>query len=398
MSAPCHVQAVGLCCALGSGVDEVWPRLRGGAADRLTPREDLVKGMPRFFGQVPGALPEIPARLGRYACRNNRIALAAYRAIQPAVEEAVARYGAERVAMVLGSSTAGTAEAERAVSAWRHGGGLPRDFHLVQLEHGGLPEFLSALSGAAGPSYALSTACSTGAKTLASARSLLELGICDAVIAGAVDSLCEMTANGFHALQAMSAEVSNPMSRHRAGLTLGEGGALFLLTREEGDIALVGVGETSDAHHISAPDPAGRGAEASMRGALADAGVEAAEIAYLNLHGTGTPQNDAMESGAVARVFTPPPPCSSTKPLIGHTLGASGALEAAFCWLILHRREEGRIHLPPHRYDGAYDGNLPALDLAGDGRSVAVSAPAHVMSNSFGFGGSNCTLILRADA
>ena len=135
-----------------------------------------------------------------------------------------------------------------------------------------------------------------------------------------------------------------------------------------------------------------------MRGALADAGIEAADIAYLNLHGTGTAQNDAMESDAVARVFSPPPPCSSTKPLIGHTLGASGALEAAFCWLILDRREGGRLQLPPHRYDGDYDENLPALDLVADGGSVAVGAPAHVMTNSFGFGGSNCALVLRSEA
>ena len=188
------------------------------------------------------------------------------------------------------------------------------------------------------------------------------------------------------------------MRRHRRGLTLGEGGALFLLTREEGGISLAGVGEASDAHHISAPDPAGLGAEASMRGALLDAGIAAEDIAYLNLHGTGTPQNDAMESAAVSRVFSIPPPCSSTKPLIGHTLGSSGALEAAFCWLTLDRREAERMALPPHRYDGAYDEDLPRLDLVEEGRAVAVPNPVHVMSNSFGFGGSNCALVLRAQA
>ena len=398
MTASCRLAAVGLSCSLGSNADEVWPRLRSADGGLLTRRDDLVKGTPRFFGQVLDSLPEIPAGLERYACRNNRIAMACYRGIEPAVEAAIARYGAGRVATVVGSSTAGVEEAEDAIAQWRRSGHLPARFDLVQLEYGGLSEFVSALSGAAGPAYALSTACSTGAKTLASARSLLELGLCDAVIAGAVDSLCALTANGFHALQAMSAEITNPMSQHRNGLTLGEGGALFLLTREEGGIALAGVGEASDAHHISAPDPAGRGAEISMRGALADAGIDAAEIAYLNLHGTGTAQNDAMESDAVARVFSPPPPCSSTKPLIGHTLGASGALEAAFCWLILDRREGGRLQLPPHRYDGDYDENLPALDLVAEGTSVAVGAPAHVMTNSFGFGGSNCALVLRSEA
>jgi len=383
---------------LGSELDEVWPRLRSATTDRLTPREDLVKGMARLFGQVREALPEIPAGLERYACRNNRIALAAYRAIEPAVEREIAAHGAERVAVVMGSSTGGLAESERAVAEWRSRGRLPAHFDLLQLEYAGLSEFVAEISGAAGPTYALSTACSTGAKALASARSLLDLGICDAVVAGAVDSLCTMTANGFHALQAMSDQRSNPMSRNRSGLTLGEGGALFLLTREEGGIALAGVGEASDAHHISAPDPAGRGAEASMCGALADAGIAAGDIAYLNLHGTGTPQNDAMESAAVSRVFATSPPCSSTKPLVGHTLGASGALEAAFCWLTLDRREAAGMPLPPHRYDGAYDEELPRLDLVEEGRAVVVPDPVHVMSNSFGFGGSNCALVLRAEA
>ena len=276
-------------------------------------------------------------------------------------------------------------------------GELPAHFDLVQLEYGGLSEFVTEISGAAGPAYALSTACSTGAKALASARSLLELGICDAVVAGAVDSLCAMTANGFHALQAMSDERSNPMSVNRSGLTLGEGGAIFLLSREAGGIALAGVGEASDAHHISAPDPAGRGAEASMRAALADARITAGEVAYLNLHGTGTPQNDAMESEAVSRVFASSPPCSSTKPLIGHTLGASGALEAAVCWLVLDRRKSESMQLPPHCYDGAYDDSLPRLDLVEVGRKVAARAPTCVMTNSFGFGGSNCALVLRAE-
>jgi len=397
VSVPCRMAAVGLSCALGSRVDDVWSRLRSAPTDRLTPRDDLVKDMPHLFGQVQEELPEIPAGLERYACRNNRIALLAYRAIESAVEEAIAAHGAERVAVVVGSSTAGAAESEFAVAEWRRSGRLPSHFDLAQLEYAGLSEFVAAISGATGPAYALSTACSTGAKALASARSLLELGVCDAVIAGAVDSLCAMTANGFHVLQAMSPTLSNPMSQHRNGLTLGEGGALFLLTREEGGITLAGVGEASDAHHISAPDPTGRGAEASMRAALEDAGVEAADIAYLNLHGTGTPQNDAMESRAVSRVFATSLPCSSTKPLIGHTLGASGALEAAFCWLVLDRREAEGLELPPHRYDGVYDKDLPRLDLVAEGRTVSGCAPVHVMSNAFGFGGSNCVLVLRAD-
>jgi 3-oxoacyl-[acyl-carrier-protein] synthase-1 len=188
------------------------------------------------------------------------------------------------------------------------------------------------------------------------------------------------------------------MSRNRAGLTLGEGAALFLLTREPGGIQLLGVGESSDAHHMSAPDPGGRGAEACMRGALEDARARPEEIAYLNLHGTGTPLNDAVEGAALMRVFGRPIPCSSTKPLVGHTLGASGALEAGFLWLMLSRRRGQQLRLPPHCWDGQADPDLPHLHLAERGATVEPDGRALLMSNSFGFGGSNCTLVLGDEA
>jgi 3-oxoacyl-[acyl-carrier-protein] synthase-1 len=250
------------------------------------------------------------------------------------------------------------------------------------------------LSGAKGPCYAISTACSTGAKALVAARGLLELAICDAVIAGATDSLSRLTANGFHALQAVAREATNPMSANRAGLTLGEASALFLVTREPGGIQLLGAGESSDAHHISAPDPEGRGAEASMREALTDAGLSPHEVAYINLHGTGTPHNDAMESAAIDRVFGKHIPCSSTKPLTGHTLGAAGALEAGICWGLLHRHGERGLALPPHHWDGVRDEALPEIALAKVGDFVTAGRAPVILSNSFGFGGSNCSLIL----
>lgn len=397
MRGPCRLAAVGLSCSLGSRPGDVWGRLFDASAEPLSLRDDLVRGKSRHFAQVTDSLPEIPSGLERYGCRNNRIALRAYEAIRPAVDAAIERYGAHRVGVVAGSSTAGVAEAEAAVLEWRRSGTLPEGFDLLQLEYGGVSEFLSEVGGLGGPSYALSTACSTGAKALASARRLLDMNLCDAVVAGAVDSLCALTANGFEGLKALSPERTNPMSANRAGLNLGEGGALFLVTREPGGISLAGVGESSDAHHISAPDPAGVGAEASMQAALDDASISSEQIAYLNLHGTGTRQNDQMESIAVDRVFRASPPCSSTKPLLGHTLGAAGALEAALCWLMLENCVDGTMRVPPHRYDGIRDEGLPSLDLVGDGDMVAVEGATYVMSNSFGFGGSNCTLILRSD-
>jgi 3-oxoacyl-[acyl-carrier-protein] synthase I len=167
------------------------------------------------------------------------------------------------------------------------------------------------------------------------------------------------------------------------------------VTQGASALQLLGTGEAMDAHHISAPQPEGLGAEAAMRAALADARLAPAQIAYVNLHGTGTPHNDAMESLALARVFGAAlPPCSSTKPLVGHTLAAAGALEAAFCWLALARREGERMQLPPHLWDGARDPALPALPLVARGESCAAARPTAVLSSSFGFGGSNCALIL----
>ena len=202
---------------------------------------------------------------------------------------------------------------------------------------------------------------------------------------------------GFSALQAVSDELPNPMSQNRNGLTLGEGSAVFLVTRESGGIQLEGVGESSEAHHMSAPDPDGLGAETAMRHALQDAGLVAADVAYVNLHGTGTPLNDAMESAAVVRVFGEATPCSSTKALVGHTLGAAGAMEAAFCWLALTEAESGELALLPHVWDGRRDPALAKLRLADKGERATARGAVHLLTNSFGFGGNNCTLILGRD-
>jgi 3-oxoacyl-[acyl-carrier-protein] synthase-1 len=394
---PCALAALGITTALGSSRDENWAGIVRGDRSRLRTRGDLIFGEERLFGQVLEDLPPIPSSIARYDCRNNQLSLATYEQIRDAVASTIARFGAGRVGIVGGTSTSGVAAAETAVREKFFSGRLTPSFDLIQLEQGGVSEFLRAISGATGPCYTLSTACSTGAKALAMARALLDLGVCDAVLAGATDSLCQLTANGFHSLQVISTGASNPMSRNRDGITLGEGSALFLLTRDPGGIQLLGVGESSDAHHVSAPDPTGAGAESCMRDALRDAQLTVDSITYLNLHGTGTPQNDSMESVAVDRVFPDGIPCSSTKPLVGHTLGASGAIEAAFCWLLLAHQRDGEIETPPHRYDGERDPELPALDLTEEGRRVKREANSALMTNSFGFGGNNCALILGGE-
>lgn len=395
---PCALAALGMVNALGSSLDEIWPRLVAGDQSRFRQRDDLVPGESWWFGQVQGALPPIPASLAAFACRNNQIALAAYAAIRERVEALRSLCGAERIGVVVGSSTGGIAEAEEAFAQWSRTEALPDSFHLVQLEFGGVAQFLAHTARVGGPCYTLSTACSAASKALVSARTLLELDICDAVIAGGVDSLCRLTANGFVALQAVAKDLTNPMSRNRNGITLGEGAALFLVTRERGGVQLLGAGESSDAHHMSAPEPDGKGAETCMRAALADARLEPEAIAYLNLHGTGTRQNDAAEAAAVERVFTRRIPCSSTKPLVGHALGASGALEAGFCWMMLSRRDGTRLAVPPHCWDGVRDPELPPLALVSEATWIEAPPPTALMSNSFGFGGSNCSVIVGDEA
>ena len=393
---PCRLAALGMHHALGASREEILPRLIAGDTTGVAVRDDLVPGGHARYASARGPLPALRPELLEYDCRNNQLAESALQQIAGPVAEAIDRFGAHRVGVVVGSSTSGFSAAEGAFREREQSGELSPSFSLAQLEFGGLAEYVALSTGAAGPRQSPSTACSTGAKALLSARSLLELGFCDAVIAGAVDTLCRLTANGFGALHAVSGGATNPMSVNRDGLNLGEGAAIFLVTREEGGVQLLGGGESSDAHHMSAPHPEGRGAEQSMRGALADAGLAPEDVAYLNLHGTGTPQNDAMESAAVSRVFGDALPCSSTKPLVGHTLGASGAIEAGFCWLVLEERAQpgDDLRLPPHVFDGARDPALAPIALVEAGAVCPAPAPTAIVSNSFGFGGSNCSLVL----
>jgi 3-oxoacyl-[acyl-carrier-protein] synthase-1 len=239
----------------------------------------------------------------------------------------------------------------------------------------------------------VSTACTSSAKAVISAQRLLRANLCDAVIAGGVDTLCELTVQGFASLESTSLVRSNPMSVNRCGINVGEGAAVFLMSRDEAQVSLAGAGESSDAHHVSAPDPQGAGAEAALRAALADAGLGAQSIDYVNLHATATPKNDAMEAQVMARVFAHGVATSGTKPYTGHLLGAAGATELGFAWLALDESNaRPRIDLPRHLWDGKADPALPRLDLVEDKRRLA--GPSHVMSNSFAFGGSNASLIL----
>lgn len=387
-----YLSALGIVNALGCGIDEVTLGLFAGDTGGMVLEEGWLTAnanTPARVGRARGALPEVPTAFDDLNCRNNRILLCALSQIEDAVDDALTRYGRARIGVVLGSSTTGMAEGEAAIAAHHANGALPPGYNYLQQEIGMPAVFLARYLGLGGPAYTVCTACTSSAKAFASARNLLRHGFCDAVLVGGVDSLCRITINGFTSLESTTTELTNPMSRNRRGINIGEGAALFLMSREEAAIELIGIGESSDAYHMSAPHPDGLGAELAMRAALFDAGLAASAIDYLNLHATATPKNDEMESRAVSRVFPEGIACSGTKPLTGHTLGAAGATELAFCWMAL---QSGR--LPPHIWDGQADLDLPQLDLVRAGRKFVRGAERVCMSNSFAFGGSNASLLI----
>ncbi|MCY1035988.1 beta-ketoacyl-ACP synthase [Corallococcus sp. BB11-1] len=391
MMPPVFLHQLGLVCALGAGKREVARALFSATPSGVAPHEGYADRA-LHLGVVTAALAPQDALPGAWRSRNNALLLTALAEVRPAVDAAVARFGPGRVAVVLGTSTSGIGEGEGAIAGQHATGQLPATFHLAQQELGAPASALAHVLGLSGPAYVISTACSSSAKALASAARLLRAGTVDAVLTGGVDSLCRFTVAGFRALESVSEARCNPMSVHRHGINIGEAAALFLMTREPGPVRLSGWGESSDAHHISAPEPGGRGAIAAIREALRRAGLEPDGVDYVNLHGTATQQNDAMESRAVHALLGPGVKASSTKPLTGHTLGAAGALEAAFAWLTLTDNPEGR--LPAHFWDGAEDESLPALSLVKPGESLGRPVRA-VLSNSFAFGGSNAALVLE---
>ena len=390
----CFITAYGLISALGEGVDASAEALLAWQAKGSTPltrhNQALLDGRLTPVGRVEGELPAIPAALAPYASRNNQLLLAALAQIRHALGEALATFGPARVGLVLGTSTAGIGEAELAVAAARRGEAVPLVFDYRQQELGSPSEFLARHLGLEGPAYTLSTACSSSARAFISGQRMLAAGLVDAVLVGGADSLCGLTLNGFDSLESLSGALCQPFDNGRQGINIGEGAALFLLSRQPAPLALLGVGESSDAWHISAPHPDGVGAEAAMGMALAQAGLTPEQVGYINLHGTATRLNDAMESQAVYRLFGDRVPCSSTKPLTGHVLGAAGAIEAALACLLLERA----LPLPPQRVMTGDPALAPIRLVSG---TTPLATP-RILSNSFAFGGNNVSLLFGKSA
>jgi len=418
-----YLNDLGLLCALGNSKAEVLKRLLAGDRSGLVASDEF--GTRCIVGAVAADLPEIPpgppfseggereqssadssllssrtlpplkkGGKGRiYNCRNNRLLLAALSQIEPTVTDMMARFGADRIGIVLGTSTSGVRNTELALDYWAENGVLPDQFHYKQQQMGAGADFLADFLGVQGPAYTISTACSSSGKAFASARRLIRQGLCDAVIVGGADSLCGLTVNGFTALESISSGLCKPFGMHRDGINIGEAVSLFVLSAEPGPVVLRGIGATSDAYHFAAPDPDATDVIRAMQNALDDAGKTPGEIDYLNLHGTATVLNDAMESKAVNAVFGSKLAASSSKGMTGHTLGAAAALELAFCWLLLtHDDEQGA--LIPNINDDEPDTALSALNLVKKGGTLGRRINT-CQSNSFAFGGNNLSIVVE---
>ncbi|EBS6881800.1 beta-ketoacyl-[acyl-carrier-protein] synthase family protein [Salmonella enterica] len=383
-----YISAIGMINALGNNAAEVAANLTRGVSPGMRPRAGWLQGFPEaVLGGVDAELPPIPDSFSAHRTRNNQLLLAALAQIQPQVDDAIARHGSDRIAVVMGTSTSGLNEGDAHVNLSLNQKPSTH-WQYPQQEPGDPSRFLNRWLGLAGPAFTLSTACSSSARAIISGRRLIEAGLADVAIVGGSDTLSRMPVNGFNSLESLSPSLCQPFGRDRSGITIGEGAALMVLTREPQPIALLGVGESSDAWHISAPHPQGEGAIRAITQALNDAGLQPDDVGYINLHGTATPLNDQIESRVVHDLFGERVPCSSTKHLTGHTLGAAGITEAAIATLILQMQ----LPLPPQDFNrGEIDPTLPACGVLREAQPLARPV---ILSNSFAFGGNNASILL----
>lgn len=381
-----------LTTALGAGRDATLAALRAGRSG-LASKQFLDAGLQGWIGEVDGVdAVALPEWLREFDCRNNRLAWLALEqdAFMAAVAKARTRWGAERIGVFLGTSTSGLLQTELAYRNRQPDGSLPEGFRYAPTQNTySVAAFVTEALELLGPSFVVSTACSSSAKVFGNAARMMAAGLIDAAVVGGVDSLCLTTLYGFNSLELLSSDICRPWDAGRRGLSIGEGASFALLERNSDAPQgwLLGIGESNDGHHMSTPHPEGAGAIAAMRAALASASLEPGGIDYINLHGTATPSNDAAEDRAVAAVFGTDTPCSSTKGATGHTLGAAGGVEAVISLLALqHGLMPGGLNV--HTLDPEL-----RLNYLRSNREAPLRA---ILSNSFGFGGTNASLVLGA--
>jgi 3-oxoacyl-[acyl-carrier-protein] synthase-1 len=387
------ITALTLVSAIGCGLDATEAAFRSGRGG-LVPCDFEGVSLNTYIGKVrlgnSSAVPELAA----YDCRNSRLAQLALRTdgFEAEVQSAIARYTRGRIGVVIGTTSSGIQEAEH---AYAERAGL--DIHpkkVFQFEysqsHFSVTDFVRRYLGLRGPAFSVSTACSSSSKVFVDAQQLLAADLCDAVVVGGVDSLCWMSLCGFNSLQLLSARPCRPTDAYRDGLSIGEAAGFALVERSAASegralVKLLGCGESCDAHHMSAPHPEGLGATLAMRSALLRAKISPSDVDYINLHGTGSPANDRAEDVAICNVFGTGKPCSSTKGWTGHALGAAGITEVVISAIALRR--------------GFIPGNLnletPDREIRSEIVRESRTAPLRcVLTNSFGFGGSNCSIVL----
>ena len=390
---PVVISAASCVTATGIGMANIYASLVDGKTG-LAKNDFTNDPLDCFIGRVANVEDVIlsPAQ-SHFLCRNNQLAKLSLQAdgFDDQVADAVSKFGASRVAVVVGTTTAGITVAENAFS-YMNENGLSQlegyDFSGTQ-SHASLAEFVKEYLNLEGLAYVISTACSSSAKVFADAKQLLDAGLADAVVIGGVDSLCMLTLYGFNSLELVAPEICRPCDANRKGLSIGEAGGFALLMRATdqtpGDVCLYGYGESSDAYHISAPHPDGQGARGAMQSALTMAGLVPGDLSYVNMHGTGSQKNDAAEDLAISTVFGNDLPVSSTKGWTGHTLGAAGIVEAVISMLSI------KNNFMPRTLNMQNRDRTLSCNILDQSKHENVQ---YVLSNSFGFGGNNCCLIL----
>ena len=418
-----YLSKPGVMSCAGNNIEELWQAVTEGNQKGIK-KYKACNGEEYFAARIDDK--SLKPSGGRYDMKVMRIENAALEQISSDVDAVKKLYGPDRIAVCVGSCDNGT---EFSVAAHRNffaEGEFPSDYNLEIQGADYAATFVAEKFGITGPANCFSTACSSSAGAIIKAAEMIKAGLADAVVAGGIDIASDTTLVGFGALEAVSSEITNPFSRNRHGITLGDGAAFFVLTREplpgitdlspsgltRRSIRLLGWGESADAYHMTSPDPSGAGAEKAIRRALESAGLATSDVGYINLHGTGTKFNDSMEAKAVAAIFgearnvgagddaganAVSVPVSTTKPVTGHTLGASAALEAAICWKALMENQEknANIKLPLQLWDGQRDEELPVLNIVDKKSDGGSKGPLKVcLSNSFAFGGANACLAL----
>lgn len=414
-----HIYDFGLVCSLGISKKEVVLSLFSASPNEMTLQEkEMYSGNKISEVSLHSDFDKYCANFSPTNTRCENLLNVALDQISDSINNIKKFIPPNRIGVVIGSSVSGMLDGENAYIHFAKTNEWPIGFDYSTQEISKPSDYVSIKLDISGPSFTVSTACSSGAKAFISAKRLLDSNICDAVIVGGVDTTSDLVRNGFDSLELLAENICDPFSNKRSNITLGEGAALFILTRtphalstidsmeklektnlekQEVYISLTGFGESSDAYHMNAPDPTGDGAKIAIQEALKQANLTPDQISYVNLHGTGTILNDKMEANAISAVFSNPAPCSSTKNVTGHTLGAAGALEVGIVCLIMMHRINNNIQLPEHHIKDSFDDTLPFINIVTKENNLIPSSPhIHMMTNSFAFGGSNVSLILSS--